>query len=110
MQTIPVDQHEAGSFLVLSIAPATDETGTQTENRDGIPQWKIECLHRPQAREDFTPKAGVEVVKIAARTAPTVPDMTPVRFQNLVARMWTMGTRSGISLSADAVQPLGQKE
>ena len=43
-------------------------------------------------------------MKLASRTAPQLPEFTPVRFHGLTARMWEMNGKSGISFSAASAE------
>ena len=103
MQRMKLDPNANGDFQAIGSSPRTDRDGTQRTNRDGVPQWEVETLHRP-AEEN----ADAEVIKvrITSEKSPEVRPMTPVTFEGLSAFYWQMGDRSGISLSAEAVKPV----
>lgn len=99
MQFIPVDQSRLGEVVGLSVSADTDQEGTQKENRDGVPTWRIEVLIRPDQG-----KSSVEQIKVAHPSEPLVIPMTGLRFEGLTAISWQMGTRAGVSLRADAFE------
>lgn len=103
MQRMKLDETANGDFQAIDVSARTDREGTQRKNRDDVPQWEVEVLHRP-AKEGSD--AEVIKIKIAAEKAPEVRPMTPVSFPGLQAFFWEMNGRSGISLSADEVKPL----
>lgn len=103
MVSFPVDVARMGSMIVTGVSPDVDDAGTQRD-RDGVRLWKVEVLVRPEpGPSGRAPRASVEVVKIAAADAPDLEPMEPVVFGGLVARPWQMGSRSGVSMSADSV-------
>lgn len=105
MQTMPLDPTRLGTLLGLGVEPDVDDKGVQKTDRDGQPAWKVEVLHRPAQTGDFTPKAGVELVKIVGRQ-PVVTEMAPITFVGLVARLWEMNGKKGVSLSAEGIAPV----
>lgn len=106
MRSIPVDTSRLGDLLVLSVKASTDQEGQQKKNFDGITMWKIETLLRLEARGTFKPKAEVVEISVPSRTEPDLEPMSTLLPQGLVARSWEMNGRSGIALSADAVEAI----
>lgn len=106
MRSIPVDTSRLGDLLVLSVEASTDQEGQQKKNFDGITMWKIETLLRLEARGTFKPKAEVVEISVPSRTEPDLEPMSTLLPQGLVARSWEMNGRSGIALSADAVEAI----
>lgn len=108
MRSIPVDTSRLGDLLVLSVKASTDQEGKQKKkkNFDGITMWKIETLLRLEARGTFKPKAEVVEISVPSRTEPDLEPMSTLLPQGLVARSWEMNGRSGIALSADAVEAI----
>lgn len=107
MRSIPVDTSRLGDLLVLSVKASTDQEGKQKKkNFDGITMWKIETLLRLEARGTFKPKAEVVEIGVPSRTEPDLEPMSTLLPQGLVARSWEMNGRSGIALSADAVEAI----
>jgi hypothetical protein len=106
MQSIPIDTSPTrfGALIGLGVEPDTDPNTMTQRTREGVPAWRVQCLHRPVVgASGIVPKPGVEVVKVYATTAPTITEMAPCTFIGLAARFWEMGGRSGVSLSADSV-------
>lgn len=109
MRNFPLDPARVGTFQVVEIAAKSDGDGGQKTNRDGIPQWTVQVLNKPApTAEGFQPKAGLEEVTITASQEPKASPLSVVTFAGLVARPWDMNGRSGVALSADAVQPARQ--
>lgn len=106
MNRIPVDTTRLGSLALLSAEPAMRD-GQPDTTQDGTPKVSVQVLVQPPVRPDgSTPRASVEIVKVATRENISMPPMTPVAFDDLVAFAWEMGGRSGISLSATGVREM----
>lgn len=107
MRSIPIDAARCGRFQLVAVLPKMQgQTQMQATNADGVAKWTVQVLLTPPAGDGFQPKAALEEVTIVAAQAPTIPPLTPVAFRDLSARPWTMGDRSGITLSAGDVRPV----
>lgn len=104
MNLFPVDAARLGELLMLSVVPDLDADGVQ-RTKDA-PVWRVEVVVRPdELLSDPGLRASVEIVKVPSREEPLqgVKPMSPLAFDGLVARYWSMTNRSGVSLSAHAV-------
>lgn len=100
MRTIPVDTSMMTFLHFGDVEPAASQDGTHRSNQEGVPLWKIPVVVLiPGAK---APEG--ELITVASASAPKVEQNAEVRFRGLRARQWSMGTSSGISLSADAVE------
>ncbi|MBG6190099.1 hypothetical protein IWX64_001033 [Arthrobacter sp. CAN_A212] len=109
MKFIPVDQAGLGSMVAIDVTPKVYD-GAQTTNSDGTPFWVVQVLHAPlPTASGVKPKAQLEEIRIPLKQSPTFAPMTPVHFTNLVASHWEVSGRSGISLSATAVNAVPSK-
>lgn len=102
-----LDQAGTGTFiLVKGPTPRVDRDGVQRVDRNNIPVYEIQCYVQP-ADEDAD--GDTAKVKLATSSPPTIAPFTEVRFPSgLVAMAWSMeGGRSGVSLSASEVEPVG---
>jgi len=102
MRSFPIDLEKVGIFRAVEVRPDLDDTGTQKKNSLGLPVWVVDVLHY-----SGDSRAEVERVKIAAEKEPTVVPLAKLRFIDLVARPWQMGSRSGVSLSASGLEMAG---
>jgi hypothetical protein len=104
MRSLPLDQARTGQFQIIATSAKLDQSQTQKQNVDGVPQWTVQVLNTPvQGDSGFTAKAGLEEVTVAAAKPPEFPPLTVVKFGDLVARPWSMNDRSGVALSASSV-------
>lgn len=103
MQTIPVDQSGLDTVF-LAVVPKNDLEGEQTKTRDGLPKWEIQALVTSEEQR----RPEILLVTIAQDRAPDLAPMTPCQFENLVARAWSQGDRSGVAFSATQVRPSGK--
>lgn len=99
MQVMPIDSSRLGSATFVSSEPDPVYGTGEQKDRGGIPVWAVETLIRP---EDG--RSSVEVVKVAAASSPEFEPLTPLDFENLIARHWENNGRSGVALSADGVR------
>lgn len=95
MKSIPVDLTRAGTFKFIDVAAKTNQDKVQTTNQEGVPQWKMQVLLTPAEG-----KASLEEITIPGQSEPRFAPMTDLVFQELTARHWEMGGRSGVTLSA----------
>lgn len=103
MNTLPI-RTDGMEFTFLALVPKADQNGLQTRNNDGVPKWEAQLLCAiEQAR-----RPEVIAVTITASHPPEIPPMTPVQLDNLIARHWSQGDRSGVAFSADSVRPSGK--
>ncbi len=99
MRMFPIDTARLGVVRGIEVRPDTDQNGEAKRSQDGVPVWVVEVLHHAESG-----RAEVERVKVVAADAPTVMPLAPVRFVDLVARPWQLGSRSGVALFAAAVE------
>lgn len=104
MQRMILSETNNGSFKVISVTPRVDRDGVQRSDREQVPQWELETLHRPADGGS----AEVVKVRVASATEPSIPPMTEVRFGGFEAFFWQMGDRAGVSLSCASVEPVGK--
>jgi len=100
MRVIPVDT-QALIFIHLGVVePALDQEEKQRSNKDGVLLWKVPiAVLAPDSR---APEGSV--VTVPSATLPKLDQGVEVKFRALRARQWSMGSSSGLSLSADAVE------
>ncbi|GEO97579.1 hypothetical protein [Kocuria turfanensis] len=105
MRTIPVDVQQLGPLQFIAVT-AKHRDGVQTTTQEGTPLWKVQILLTAPGDD----KASLEEISVPAHQEPQITPMTPVMFQDLRARAWSMNTasgqRSGVSFSAAAVAPV----
>lgn len=94
MRTIPVDTQALGSIKALSVEAKVYE-GVQSKNFDGVAVWKVQCLITPDEG-----KPELVEVSVASSIPPVFSPLQEITFEGLVARHWEMGSRSGVSFSA----------
>lgn len=100
MKTIPVDTTRLTFMVGGAIQPATQPDGTPKRNRNGQALWNA-----PVVVVSDGSNAEAFVVRIPG-PVPQVAPLTPVKLVGLTARPWTMeGGRSGVSFTAESVQP-----
>lgn len=104
MERFFLDEHKNGKFQVVEVSPRVDRDGVQRTNRDGVNQWVLELLHRP---EDGG-QSDVVLVRVASSEEPSFKQMEEVKLKGFQAFHWEMGDRSGVSLSADEAVPVGR--
>ncbi len=104
MQTIYIDQARY-SFAWLETVPVTDEAGLQLRDRTGSLRWRARCLVRPIGNGS---RPEVSDIGLTGPEAPGTgwSTLSEVSFSSLRARYWEAGDRSGVSLSADAMNPV----
>lgn len=102
MQLIPVDP--ALNLVFLAAVPHTRD-GAAVTNRDGQPLVNVSCLIPPTQDGG---KADTVEVRVAAPAVPKqLQPYSPIQFERLIARAWSVDGRSGISFSAEAVRQGG---
>ncbi|GAA4506091.1 hypothetical protein GCM10023159_01930 [Brevibacterium yomogidense] len=102
-----LDQAGTGAFfLTEGPAPRVDRDGVQRVDRNNTPVYEIQCYVKPA---DENAEGTTAKIKLATSSPPTIPVFTEVRFpKGLLAMAWSMeGGRSGVSLSASEVEPVG---
>ena len=103
MRSIPVDTTRMTTLVGGAIQPATQQDGTPRRDRNGQPLFNVPVLVVVEGANPDT-----LVVRVPGPVA-QVPSLTPVKLVGLVARPWSMdGGRSGVSFSADSVQPVAK--
>jgi hypothetical protein len=86
-----------------AIQPATQQDGTPRRDRNGQALFNVPVLVVVEGANPDT-----LVVRVPGPVA-QVPSLTPVKLVGLVARPWSMdGGRSGVSFSAESVQPVSK--
>lgn len=103
MKTIPVDTRSITTLVGGAIQPATGPDGVQRRDKSGRPLFQV-----PVVVVSETASADTFMVRLPGPVAQMQP-LTPVTFVGLVARPWTMEGRSGVSFSAEAMQPVSTK-
>lgn len=94
---------EARQYDLGGIAPHMRE-GVAVTNRDGEQIYNVSCIIPPT--EDGGKLETLEVRVPASGVAKQMLPYTPIKFERLVARFWSIDGRSGISYSADSVKPV----
>lgn len=100
MKTIPVDVSRVTTYVGGAIVPATTNDGSPRRDASGRPQLNV-----PIVAVSETATAEAFVVRVPG-PLPQLQVMTPVKLVGLVARPWSMETRSGVSFSAETLQPV----
>jgi len=104
VKTIPVDTTNLTTLVGGAIQAATQPDGTQRTNRDGQPLFNVPVVVVIDGGD-----ADTLVVRVPG-PVPQLPPLTPVKFVKLVGRPWSMdGGRSGVSFSAESVQPVNTR-
>lgn len=105
MQRMPLStgQNVIGTFDVISVSPRVNrETGEIRTDRDNVPQFELEVLHRPA---EETAPAEVVRIRLSASEAPEFEPMTRITPRNLTAIFWQFNDRAGVSLSCSEAVP-----
>jgi len=100
MRTLPIDTSKMTVLVGGAIAAATSDDGTPRRDRNGAVLFNIPAVVLIEGGN-----AETLTVRVPG-PVPQLAPMTPVRLLNLVARPWSMEGRSGVSFSADALQPV----
>lgn len=104
MKNIPVDTSKLTTLVAGAIQAATSPDGNARRDRGGQQIFNVPIIVVTEGGS-----AETMTVKIAGAVA-QVPPLTPVRLVGLAARAWAMdGGRSGVSFSAEALQPVVAK-
>ena len=99
MNAFPVDN--AWHLVLVGVAPHMRE-GVIVTNRDGIPISNVSCLVPPSEEGG---KAETIEVRVPAPGVPKdLPLYTPIRFNRLIARLWSIDGRSGLAFAAESVR------
>lgn len=103
MKSIPVDTRSITTLVGGAIQPAVGPDGAQRRDKSGRPLFQVPVVvvSESASADTFTVRLPGPVVQ--------VQPLTPVTFVGLVARPWTMEGRSGVSFSAEAMQPVPTK-
>lgn len=103
MRNIPVDTGKLTTVVGGAIAPATTPDGSPRTDRQGRALYNVPVivLVDDGAADTMTVRIPGPVPQVAA--------LTPVRIVGLIARPWQMEGRSGVSFSAEALQPATAK-
>ena len=106
MRTIPVDTSALTFIHFGEVEPALAQDKSQRTALDSnLPLWKVPVVVLSPSSK--APE-GI-IVTLPGSTAPKLVQGGEIRFRSLRARSWSMGTSSGISLSADGVETSGPK-
>ncbi|MHB8379775.1 MAG: hypothetical protein ACYDB2_07650 [Acidimicrobiales bacterium] len=101
MRTIPIDTSALTFIHFGEVEPALAQDKTQRVAQDSnIPLWKVPVVVLSPASK--TPEG--DIITVPNNAAPKFEQGVEIRFRGLRARSWSMGTSSGISLSADGVE------
>jgi hypothetical protein len=104
LRAIPVDADRI-RFVVIDVEPVADfsadgsRSGKQRADTDGVPLWRVNTL----AMVDGVAGGETTPVRIAGDHAPALAALSEIRFTSLVAKPWTQGDRSGVSLVAEGI-------
>ena len=104
MRTIPVDTKSITTLVGGPIQAATSPDGSQRRDKSGRPLFQVPVIIVSEVAS-----ADTVVVRVPGPVAQVAP-LTPVTFVGLVARPWSMEGRSGVSFSAEAMQPTQTKQ
>jgi hypothetical protein len=104
VKTIPVDTTNLTTLVGGAIQAATQPDGTQRTNRAGQPLFNVPVIVVIDGGD-----ADTLVVRVPGPVA-QIPPLAPVKLVKLVGRPWSMdGGRSGVSFSAESVQPVNTR-
>lgn len=104
MRTIPVDTRGMTTLVGGAIQPANGNDGNQRRDQNGRPLFQV-----PVVIVSESANADTVTVRVPGPVA-QLPPLTPVSFVGLIARPWSMEGRSGVSFSAEAMQPVSAKQ
>lgn len=104
MKTIPVDTKSITMLVGGVIQAATSPDGSPKRDKSGRPLFQVPIVVVSEAAN-----ADTFVVRVPGPIAQVAPLM-PVNFHGLVARPWSMEGRSGVSFSAESMQPVSTKQ
>lgn len=101
MRYIPVDINALGAVTFVAAEPRMDGEGHPVL-RDGVPVHRVSLLIRPTGGRP-------EVLDVnLTRVEPVhMMDGQRVRLSGLTASPWERNGRSGVSYTADAIDPIG---
>ena len=106
MRTIPVDTSVLTFIHFGEVEPALAQDKTQRVAQDSnLPLWKVPVVVLSPASR--TPEG--DIITVPNNVAPKLEQGVEIRFRGLRARSWSMGTSSGVSLSADGVEAARSK-
>jgi hypothetical protein len=96
MNNLPLDTTRISCIAAGETYEMTDEKGNQSLTKEGQPLWYVPVLFS-------TAKQRPELlrVKIASQSAPKVSPGQQVKFVGLVAIVWEMNGKRGVSFKAD---------
>ena len=103
MKTIPVDCTNLTLLVGGTIQAATTPDGSQRRNPAGQPLYNIPVVVVVDGGN-----ADTLTVRVPGPVA-QVPPLTPIRLVGLTARPWSMDGRSGVSFTAESIQPVSTK-
>jgi hypothetical protein len=81
--------------------------GVAVTNRDGEQSYNVSCIIPPT--EEGGKMQTMEVRVPASGIAKQLQPYTPINFEKLTARFWSVNGRSGLSFSAVSVKPATPK-
>lgn len=117
MRSIPVATDRV-AFLALSVARAEARQNPDDRNspmipkadRDGVPIWRVQVAAKllDGVDSDELDQVRAEPFDVSvAGERPKISALDAVEFDNLIARAWSMGDRSGVSFTAASVRKAG---
>lgn len=101
MRLIPVDTRTLTFIHLGEVQPANTQEGNQRTNAEGVHLWKVPVVVVVTGE----PTPDTALVTVPSPKAPEVSQASTVLFQGLRARHWKMNNNSGVSLSADSIEP-----
>jgi len=104
VKTIPIDTTHLTTLVGGAIQAATQPDGTQKTNKAGQPLFNVPIVVVVEGGD-----ADTLTVRVPGPVA-QIPPLTPIKLVKLVGRPWSMeGGRSGVSFSADSIQPVNTR-
>jgi len=102
MKVIPVDTNIL-TFVHMGVIEAATERigGAPRTNEAGLALWRVPAVVVIPGEKK--PEGVIVIVPSAAE--PKLEQGSEVKFRSLRARSWSMNGSSGISLSAEAIEP-----
>jgi hypothetical protein len=97
----------SGRLVGASVFTIDGPAVAQITNRDGEQSYNVSCIIPPT--EEGGKMQTMEVRVPASGIAKQLQPYTPINFEKLTARFWSVNGRSGLSFSAVSVKPATPK-
>jgi hypothetical protein len=108
LKSIPVDVTRI-RFVAIDVANVFDyrDDGSRSDRQrtdaDGRLVYRVNVL----AIVEGEPGGETVAVRVSFDDEPNIAPLTPVKFQDLTAKPWTQGDRSGVALVASGIETEG---